>query len=144
MQQPIIRRCQDAQNGGVRVQKASERELTTRGSSGRGVDPTSHPDPQFASLASRASDEQDAQDGSNNFCWWCSFFVKRFRSCDLSMCYTFSIGFRSGENGGSGSLDIWNAEVMTQFSPARWYPTLLSITRISWINRLSERRNGTS
>ena len=68
MRQRKIRRRQDAQDGGVHVQKESGREMTTRGSSGRGVDPTSHPERQFASRASRASDAQDAQDASNNFC----------------------------------------------------------------------------
>ena len=68
MRQRIIRRRQDEQDGGVRVQKASGGEMTTRGSSGRGVDPTSHPERRFASRVSRASDAQDAQDASNNFC----------------------------------------------------------------------------
>ena len=44
--------------------------MTTQGSSGRGIDLTSHPEHQFASWVSRASDAQDAQDTSNNFCWW--------------------------------------------------------------------------
>ena len=68
MRQRIIRGRQDAPDGGVRVQKASRHEITTRGSSGRGVDPTSHPERQFASRASRASDAGDGHDASNNFC----------------------------------------------------------------------------
>ena len=68
IQQPIVRHRQDAQDGGVGVQKVSGREVTTQGSSGRGVNSTSHPERQFASGVSRSSDAQDAQDASNNFC----------------------------------------------------------------------------
>ena len=68
MLHPIIRRYHDPQKGGIRVQKASEREMTTQITSRPGVNPTSHPERQFASCASCASAAQDAQDASNNFC----------------------------------------------------------------------------
>ena len=80
--QPIIRRRQDAQDGCVLVQKASGREMTTQESSGRSVNPTLHPERQFASRASRASDAQDAQDASNNFCWCLGLEVRNAEESD--------------------------------------------------------------
>ena len=49
MQLTIIRHRQDAQNGGVGVQKASGREMTMQRSSRRSVNLMSHPEGQFAS-----------------------------------------------------------------------------------------------
>ena len=67
LRQPIIRRRQEAQDGESCVKKTSGREMTTQGSSGRSVNPTSHLESQFASRASSASDVQGAQEASNNF-----------------------------------------------------------------------------